>query len=68
MVRNRDPRVDQSRREAVQQDRQHGDQGDHRAHWRRSQATKGKDPVVLDIDASLVEIHSMINSKGYQWS
>jgi hypothetical protein len=26
--------------------------------WRRSQATKGKDPVVLDIDASLVEIHS----------
>ncbi len=26
--------------------------------WRRSQAAKGKDPVVLDIDASLVEIHS----------
>lgn len=25
---------------------------------RRSQATKGNDPVVLDIDASLVEIHS----------
>ncbi len=26
--------------------------------WRRSEATKGKDPVVLDIDASLVQIHS----------
>ena len=26
--------------------------------WRRSSATKGTDPVVLDIDASLVEIHS----------
>ncbi|MGH8987444.1 MAG: IS1380 family transposase [Acidimicrobiales bacterium] len=26
--------------------------------WRRSQATSGTDPVVLDIDASLVEIHS----------
>jgi len=26
--------------------------------WRRSQATTGRDPVVLDIDASLVEIHS----------
>jgi hypothetical protein len=26
--------------------------------WRRSSATTGTDPVVLDIDASLVEIHS----------
>ena len=26
--------------------------------WRRSAATSGNDPVVLDIDASLVEIHS----------
>ena len=26
--------------------------------WRRSCATTGRDPVVLDIDASLVEIHS----------
>jgi hypothetical protein len=26
--------------------------------WRRSSATTGSDPVVLDVDASLVEIHS----------
>jgi hypothetical protein len=26
--------------------------------WRRSSATTGKDPVLLDIDASLVEVHS----------
>lgn len=26
--------------------------------WRRSQATTGTDPVILDIDASLVEVHS----------
>ena len=26
--------------------------------WRRSAATKGKGPVILDIDASLVEIHT----------
>ncbi|MGH8295882.1 MAG: transposase [Steroidobacteraceae bacterium] len=26
--------------------------------WRRSAVTKGSDPVVLDIDASLIEIHS----------
>lgn len=32
--------------------------------WRRSQATKGKDPVVLDIDASLVEIRSENNEQA----
>ena len=26
--------------------------------WRRSSATTGKSPVILDVDASLVEIHS----------
>jgi hypothetical protein len=26
--------------------------------WRRSAVTKGKTPVVLDIDASLVEVHT----------
>jgi hypothetical protein len=26
--------------------------------WRRSAATKGKGPIYLDIDASLIEIHS----------
>ncbi len=26
--------------------------------WRRARLIKGKDPVVLDIDASLVDVHS----------
>jgi hypothetical protein len=26
--------------------------------WRRAGATKGKAPIILDIDATLVEIHT----------